>query len=174
MTDQNPDKIADAHTEYFFNAYHNCQSLQDVDRLFDTLRVTLTTPVFDAIIDRVETQLSHDLRNPHPEVKRAMQNMVAIADLPELARSLKETFALKLYAEEVSFEPQLRLLSKIADFKGENASPEMKVFAQEAATLKAEQLGQPVEQARLLLAVNKKILAAQPSAKQSPKPGNAP
>jgi len=50
----------------------------------------------------------------------------------------------------------------------------MKVFAQESATLKAEQLGQAVEQARLLLAVNEKILAAQPSSKQRPKPGNAP
>jgi len=88
MPDQNPDKIADAHTEYFFNAYHNCRSLQDVDRLFDTLQVTLATPVLDAIIDRIETQLSHDLRNPHPEVKHAMQNMVAIADLPELALRL--------------------------------------------------------------------------------------
>lgn len=153
MTDKNLDKLADANTQIFFDAFEKCNNSSDVERLLKSLKSNVAPALFEAVIDRVELQLSDEIIHMPLQMKNAIRLALSIADSAKSGSSLKQDFRLKAIEEDNSLEPLVHMMFKISEIKGDKAGAVVKAFSEEAAKLSDDQYRSSIEQARLLVTV---------------------
>jgi uncharacterized protein (DUF885 family) len=175
MTDANLKKLADANTQIFFEAFEKCNNASDVERLLKSLKSNVAPELFEAVIDRVELQLSDEIIHTPAQMKNAIKLALSIADTAKSDRSLKDDFRLKALEEDNSLEPLVHVMSKIAEIKGDKAGAVSKAFSEEVAKLSDAQYTSSIEQARLIMAVSDRF-SSPSSPKKNPfkKPDNKP
>lgn len=170
-TPKNEDKDPSVETvaKTFFDLINgNGVTNEAIKQYFTDIKSGLQPARFNEAVDAIETVLSQEVKSMPSNVKSYLKMAVGMIEEAKSNNNGIHAIALQALSESQPISPLCEAFNQIAQAKGDNAGPVVKVFAEEAAKLTDAQYNDMLEQIKLVVRVSDRVSTPPPAAPANP------